>query len=282
MSSDNVVLSCIEGSKVSEAVCDYSSWIATSVKAPLKLLHTIQHHTTPSVTDYSGAIGLGSREGLLNELTEAEQNRSRLMVEKGQLMLNNAKARAIEDGVEAPETCQRHGSLVEALIDLEDKIRVLVLGVPAEPREQHSEIGTQLESVIRALHKPILVVKGEYTQPKKVMLAYDGSPACKKALEMVASSPLFKGLPCHIVHVGDNNQDLLNDAAETLKQAGIETQTAQLNGKIEEVLVSYQKDNDIDLMLMGAFSHNRIRDFLLGSFTAKMLHQTNKPLLLLR
>ena len=38
----------------------------------------------------------------------------------------------------------------------------------------------------------------------------------------------------------------------------------------------------IDLTIMGAFSHNRFRDFLLGSFTAKMLAATNRPLLLLR
>ena len=43
-----------------------------------------------------------------------------------------------------------------------------------------------------------------------------------------------------------------------------------------------QIENDIELTLMGAFSHNRFRDLLLGSFTAKMLAATNRPLLLLR
>ncbi|MFU8788635.1 MAG: universal stress protein, partial [Methylobacter sp.] len=38
----------------------------------------------------------------------------------------------------------------------------------------------------------------------------------------------------------------------------------------------------IDMTVMGAFGHTRIRDWLLGSFTVKMLTHSNKPLLLLR
>ncbi|PKM01288.1 MAG: universal stress protein UspA, partial [Gammaproteobacteria bacterium HGW-Gammaproteobacteria-7] len=40
--------------------------------------------------------------------------------------------------------------------------------------------------------------------------------------------------------------------------------------------------HDIDLTLMGAFSHSRIRGFLVGSFTAKMMAKTQRPLQLLR
>ena len=34
--SGNLILSCIDGSSVSEAVCDYSSWIASRLNLPLK------------------------------------------------------------------------------------------------------------------------------------------------------------------------------------------------------------------------------------------------------
>jgi len=108
----------------------------------------------------------------------------------------------------------------------------------------------------------------------------------KKALSMVAESSLCKGIPCHIVHVGDSNssvgETLLEEAATVLKQANIEVITNQIFGNVEDALSDYQAKNDIDLMVMGAFSHNRFRDFLLGSFTAKMLAATRKPLLLLR
>ena len=93
---------------------------------------------------------------------------------------------------------------------------------------------------------------------------------------------MFKNIPCHIVHVGDNGESLLAEAEKTLKEAGIKAESKQLEGKPDEVLANYQIEQDIDLTLMGAFSHNKFRDFLLGSFTEKMLAATNRPLLLLR
>ncbi|MFL0799664.1 MAG: universal stress protein [Agarilytica sp.] len=282
MNNKNVVLACIDGSSVREPVCDYASWISKKVEAPLTLLHTIEHAHTPPVSDYSGAIGLGTREELLEELTEVEQSRSRLLIEKGQDMLRVAQERVVASGVEAPQLCQRHGTLSESLIDLEETTRVLVLGIRGEHHENESGISTQLESIIRSLHRPILVVNKEYTEPKKIMLAYDGSDSCKKALDMVASSILFKGIPCHLVHVGDQGESLLNEAAKVLRGADVEVTTIALSGKIDEALTAYQAEQDIDLMLMGAFSHSRFRGLLLGSFTEKMLKNTNKPLLLLR
>ncbi|MDH5434958.1 MAG: universal stress protein [Gammaproteobacteria bacterium] len=276
------VFACIDGSSVSDSVCDYASWIANKVKAPLTLLHTIEQSIEPAVSDFSGAIGLGSQQELLAELTEVEQNRNRLLIEKGRLMLNQAKERIGQSGIEQFEVMQRHGGLTESLIEFENKTRVVVMGIRGEAHEQQAGVGQQLETVIRSLHKPILVVNKAFKQPKKVMLAYDGSVSCIKALNMVAASPLFQGLPCHIVHVGENAQAMLEEAANILQAVGIDVTTALVDGKIEENLVQYQADHDIDLMLMGAFSHHRLRDILLGSFTAKMLAATQKPLLLLR
>jgi nucleotide-binding universal stress UspA family protein len=284
---NEIVLACIDGSAVSEAVCDYSSWIAIKSGTPLKLLHTIEHKQTPAVSDLTGAIGLGSQQELLNELTELEQSRGKLLIKKGQLLLEAAKQRVIKAGFSHPKIRQRHGRLSESLIELEDKTGLIVMGIRGEEHEQSAKgIGTQLETIIRSLHKPILVVTEEYVKPKQFMLAYDGSESCKKALTMVAQSSLCKGIPCHIVHVGGSNVELgnalLEEAANVLKQANIEVITNQIFGNVEDALSDYQTNNNIDLMAMGAFSHNRFRDFLLGSFTAKMLAATKKPLLLLR
>ncbi len=98
----------------------------------------------------------------------------------------------------------------------------------------------------------------------------------------MASSKLFKNLNCHIVHVGNNGAGLLESATKILSDADIQVTSIQLEGEVDKVLANYQLENDIDLTLMGAFSHNRFRDFLLGSFTVKMLEATNRPLLLLR
>ncbi len=284
--SEHFVLSCIDGSAYSKDVCDYSAWIARVSDIPLKLLHTIEPSSAPVVSDYSGAIGLGASEELLNELTEAEQEHSRLLIQKGELMLQAARQRAVDCGVEKVITRQRHGTLPEALVELESQIHVLVLGLRGESHEADKVgVGEQLEATIRALHKPVLVVNREFSEPQKIMLAYDDSEGAQKALSMIAEGPLFYHIPCHIVYVGEENSTsraMLEDAQSQLQEVNIQTTTAIVQGETETALTDYQRENNIDLMVMGAYSHNLLRNFILGSFTARMLAHTRKPLLLLR
>jgi nucleotide-binding universal stress UspA family protein len=285
--TQNLVLAGIDGSSLSNAVCDYAAWIANKVDAPLKLLHTIDHHPEfADHTDLTGNIGIDSRDHLMDELTQLEQQRSKLRLKQGKALLQAAKDRVVQAGIVNPITNQRHGSLVESLIELENDIRVLVLGVRGKVHEhQANKVGAKLEAIIRSLHKPILVVNAEFKQPERIMLAYDGSQAAEKALEMVATSPLYKGLTCHLVCVSqdEGKGQLLEVAANKLQLAGgIEVIAKKLVGKPEQLLCDYQDQHGIDLTVMGAFGHTRIHDWLLGSFTVKMLMHSHKPLLLLR
>jgi nucleotide-binding universal stress UspA family protein len=284
----NLVLACIDGSSLTEAVCDYAAWIAQRVDAPLKLLHMIDHHhEAAALSDLSGNIGLDTQEHLLEELTAVEQQVSKLRLQQGKQLLQAAKERVIQRGIVEPITNQRHGSLVESLIEIEDSLRVLVIGLRGKVHEnQPDKLGAKLESIIRTLHKPVLVVNAAFKAPQRIMIAYDGSKAADKAVEMVATSPLYKGLTCHLVYVSkaeSATKQLLETAASKLTKAGgIEVITQLLPGKPDQALCLYQDKHAIDMTVMGAFSHTRIHDLLLGSFTAKMLLNTHKPLLLLR
>ncbi|MBL4609320.1 MAG: universal stress protein, partial [Pseudomonas sp.] len=40
--------------------------------------------------------------------------------------------------------------------------------------------------------------------------------------------------------------------------------------------------HDIDLLVMGAYGHSRIRQFFVGSTTTNILQKTSRPVLLLR
>lgn len=285
--TQNLVLAGIDGSSLTNAVCDYAAWIAQKVDAPLKLLHTIDHHPEQAnLTDLTGNIGVDSRDHLMEELTQLEQQRSKLRLQQGKQLLQAARERVRQAGIPDPITNQRHGSLVESLIELENDIRVLVIGVRGKVHEnQPDKIGAKLESIIRSLHKPILVVNAEFKAPERIMLAYDGSPAAEKALDMVATSPLYQGLVCHLVCVSkdDGKGQRLAVAANKLQLAGgIEVIAQKLVGKPELVLAEYQDQKGIDMTVMGAFGHTRIHDWLLGSFTVKMLTHSLKPLLLLR
>ena len=48
------------------------------------------------------------------------------------------------------------------------------------------------------------------------------------------------------------------------------------------MLGAYRDEHAIDLVVTGAYGHSRIREFLVGSTTTRMIRQSKVPLLLLR
>lgn len=279
-------IACIDGSPFSAAVSDYAAWLSNALSAPFKALHAIEHSGSAAVADLTGAIGLGAQEHLLSELSEIEQHRNKLEIQKGRQMLDAVKQRAEQQGVNAPVSVQRHGTLLETLIELEHNARVVVLGIRGEAHEEDPiHLGAHLESLVRSIERPIFVVNREFAEPKAAMLAYDGSACSEKALEMVRTSPLFEQLPIHVVHVAKDQAKgdaLVASAKQALEAAGRHVFSAVLVGNADEALLQYQQTHDIDLTVMGAFSHSRFRELVFGSFTMKMLLNTEKPLLLLR
>jgi nucleotide-binding universal stress UspA family protein len=202
-------------------------------------------------------------------------------------MLEAAKARTVADGVTRPITSrQRHGELVDTLLELESDIRLLVMGRQGEQGDNIGEhVGSHLENVVRTLHRPILVIPSDYTEPQRILIAFDGSATTRKAVEMVAASPLFRGRPCHVVMVGADKadaRDQLDWARTTLEKAGFEVTASLRSGQVEEVLCGYREEHAIDLIVMGAYGHSKIREFLVGSTTTKLIRQSKVPLLLLR
>lgn len=280
------VIACIDGSRLTLAVCDYAAWACRRMEAPLNFLHVLGKSEYPIPADLSGNIGLGSREHLLQELAELDEKRSKVALEQGRLMLEAAKARAIADGVPNPTSRQRHGELVDTLLELESDIRLLVMGRQGEHGDSAGEhIGSHLENVVRTLHRPILVIPADYSEPQRILIAFDGSATTKKAVGMVAASPLFRGLSCHVVTVGADKPEAraqLDWACATLATAGFEVTASLRPGQVEDVLCGYREEHAIDLIVMGAYGHSKIREFLVGSTTTKLIRQAKIPLLLLR
>jgi len=166
---------------------------------------------------------------------------------------------------------------------MEEDIRLIILGKHDDHLSEH--IGSRLENVVRTMHRPILITTAEYEVPQQVMLAFDGSATTRKGVEMVASSPLFSGLPCHVIMVGtetDANREQLLWAKTKLEQAGFEAPVTIIEGEIEKVLCDYRAANNIDLLIMGAYGHSVVRRFLVGSTTTSVIRNASVPVLLLR
>ncbi|RTR39707.1 universal stress protein [Shewanella canadensis] len=278
------IVACIDGSKLTLATCEASAWVAQKVKAPLILLHVLDKTTRPVVSELSGQIGLGTQEELLNELVELDETRSRVALKHGKQLLEDARKWACAKGVEEISKLQRHGSLQESLIDLESELRVLVIGKSGEDHSTSNTIGSQLESVIRSIKAHTLVVSDTFITPNSYMIAFDGSATSEKLIEKAMNTPLLAGLECHLVMVDEtgNRSTAFDQAGMRLREAGLSVNENILSGRVDEALLNYQQEQQLDMIVMGAFGHSKLRQFFVGSNTTEVLVKSAVPLLLIR
>ncbi|WP_031950189.1 universal stress protein [Acinetobacter baumannii] len=276
----------MDGSLVTNTVCDYAAWFSDKLNSPIKLLHVIDKPKAKAPQDLSGAIGLGSRETLLKELVELEERKGKIELEHGQILLREAKNYLLEKFSIDAQSFQRHGSVLETIMGMEDDIRVLVMGKHGnETEHDSSKIGTHIENVVRALHKPVLITSAPFSPPKSFLIAFDGSQTARKCVERIASSPLLKGLAVHLVYVGNPNSEMQNQlswAKEQLESQGFNITSNTLDGEVDKAIINYAEQHQIDLIVVGAYGHSKIRQFFIGSTTTKVITSANKPVLLLR
>lgn len=278
------VLAAIDESAYTESVCLHAAWAANRMAAPLELVHILDRDLRSPAVDLTGNLVLGTSEALLDELADLDARRGRLAQERGRLLLEQARNFAAKGGADAT-TQLRHGGLVDTLAGLESEVRMFVMGKRGE-RDGFAKghLGSQLERVVRAANRPVLVASRTFRPVRRALLAFDGSPTTRKAVGMVASSPLFDGLELQVVMVAYDDRDAaqLEWARQELADAGRTVEAVRLSGDPEEVISERVGERGIDLLVMGAYGRSRIRQLVVGSTTTAMLRSCRVPVLLVR
>lgn len=287
---DKRIVACVNGYDPSETVCEYAEWIARKTSLPIQLLHTLDQQTEQIVnqtSDLTGNLSLGERDELLDELVEVEHEQKRLMLRRGKIVLEKSKRHIEKNGALNIEKTLLHGRLQPNLMDIKDQISLLIIGRYGQAHFEQSTtgVGHKVESLIRSLEVPILVVVKPFKRPSKVLVTFDGSANSEKVVSFIKTSNLFNESELHLIHVGTVSQELQtawSQAQEELKMVCKDLIALNLEGEVSDILTKYQNDNQTDLTIMGAFGHHWLRNFLMGSTTSAMLAKSSGALLLIR
>ena len=222
----------------------------------------------------------------MEELAELDAERARLVGQRGRAILEDARAIVDTDGVSDITTRLRHGDIVEAIGEIEGGASLLVVGKRGEAADfAKGHLGSNLERIVRAAHRPVLVASRAFRPVSSVLVAHDGGRPAMKAVDHIARSPLFADLAVTVVTVGADTAEArkaLADAAALLKAAGIEAATRILSGQPETELGRLVEAEGFGLVVMGAYGHGRIRSLVIGSTTTEMIRSCKVPILLMR
>lgn len=280
------IVALVDGSLYSASVCDHAAWIAARTGAPVELIHVLGRRETSDGQDRSGTIALGARTALLEQLADLDARRTKLIAARGRAILEDARALLDKAGIADVTTRLRQGDLVETVADIEADVRLIVIGKRGEGADfARGHLGSNLERIVRGSQVPVFVAARAFRPIARVLVGIDGGGSSMKAVELIARSPLFRGLAVQLVTVGTATAEAraaLERARSLLSAAGIGAETAILPGQPETVLGHLVEEAPFDLLVMGAYGHSRIRSLIIGSTTAAMLRSCKVPVVLVR
>lgn len=275
------ILACTDGSLYAPSIYQHSAWAAARSGSSIHVLHVIERDETRDGHDLSGSIGFDASEELLEELAKHDESHARVARLRGKAILADAVKQL--EGHEVVTT-QRHGSVVETLEEFEAQSELVVLGKRGEHADfSKGHLGSNLERVVRRAKIPVMVAAREFKPIERFLIAFDGGASALKAVHHVATNPLLKGLECHVVMCGKPNREhelALEHAAESLTGSGFTVSSDLLEGDADDVIAREVKTREIDLLVMGAYGHTRVRHFILGSTTAQLIRTCLIPVIL--
>lgn len=280
------ILALVDGSTYATSVCHAAAWIAGRLGLGVDLLHILPDAHAKGTGDLSGALTLGARKALMEELVTLDAQRAKLVAKQGHAILDDAAALLVGDGVAPVEQKLRHGDLIETLTALMPEVRALVIGKRGEGSAgAFDHLGSNLERIIRSATVPVFVAAREFRPIGKVLIAYDGSASADRAVERMAQSPVFEGLTAALVYAGADTpavRSQMNAAQTRLSAAGLQAFIAIAPGEPETALEHKIAAEGFDLLVMGAYGHSRLRNLIIGSTTTAMIRACKVPVLLYR
>ena len=281
------ILACTDGSQYAPSIYDHTAWAARRLDAAVTVLHMLDpHHEHPPSADSSGAIGLGAKAQLLDELVEIEAQQARLASQRGNALLEVAREHLSAAGLTDLRLEQRHGTLPEMIESLEADADLVILGKRGEKAGFESKhLGQNLERVVRGCHHPVLLAAREFRPVERFLIAFDGEENAQKAVAFAEASPLLAGLTARLVLAGTphaREQSRLDDAAARLRAAGFTVEVKVAPGKPTDVIAAQVTEHNSDLLLMGAYQHPHWQHLFIGSTTSDIIRRCKTPILLFR
>ena len=274
-----------DGSANSLTAQDFGIYIARKLGASLTGFYVIDVNLIqgPMLTDISGSAGMPPYEGFFEVIEKS-------LDEKAEFILKAFQERCRKAGIKS-ETKKVIGKISPAIIEEAQNADLILMARKGEHfhLKEGGLLGSVAEAVVRNSGKPVLVTPEKFLEIESMALAFDGSDSALKALKLSfeLSGKAVWPVTAVIVTSDVKKADALASQIEDLKEEGlpasvIDCETIILSGKESDEIIKFIREGAVELMVMGAYGHNRLRELFLGSTTSYVISKSPIPVLLTR
>ena len=269
------ILLGLDGSNYAEAAKEYACEIA---KAQDAIITGVAIIDLPGIKSSSGPVPLGGAHYEVQReehLLEETQEKAKAILEQ---FAHTCEARNIKTELHADT-----GSPFSEIIEESKFHDFTVIGKKSYfGYTDHETFGT-LEKILKNGLTPVLAVPNSVRPIEKVLVAYDNSVPAAKVVHMFLLLSIWNTCDITLLHVSENTEaaeKLLDNLSNFFQGYGIKPNLVTQGGIPDTVIKSYITENDIDLLVMGAYGRKSVREFFVGSVTQHLIQETEIPLFL--
>ncbi|MEE9910573.1 MAG: universal stress protein [Deltaproteobacteria bacterium] len=275
------ILIPVDGSSNSDIAIDYGIYIAPKLEAALAGLHVIDVYLIqgPMMTDISATVGMPPYDGFFDAVETS-------LKEKADLVLKTFDDRCRTAGIVC-EMKKNIGKISDTIIEEAESADMILMARKGEHfhLKEGGLIGSVAEIVIRHSGKPVMVIPESFREIESMGLAYDGSAPAKKALELSLNISEKAKWPITVLIVNQDAAkaaDLSAQVEEKAQEGLADCEVIISSGREADEIIKFIAEGSVELMVMGAYGHNRLREWLLGSTTSHIIRKSPIPVLLIR
>ena len=239
---------------------------------------------------YAGGYPAGSAYGDISgwmQLVEAYLEAQRAEAAAAEAAFRGELAAKKLDG----DWIYRESEPTDGVIALAAVYDLVVLGQPDPDAETAGTMGLRPEAVVLGAGCPVLMVPyaGSFTEiGRRVLVAWNGTREAARALHD-SIFVLERAETVTVLEVAPEGEAAApgraaaGDVAAMLVRRGIaaHAETEAAGGiAIDDLLLSRAADLDADLLVMGAYGHSRLREFILGGVSRGIFRHMTVPVLL--
>jgi nucleotide-binding universal stress UspA family protein len=274
------ILVAVDGSTHSKAAVEYGGRLAAKHGARIELLHVIEQRLL--VGDFITHFTEVFRRKIDRSFAEWVE---RYYLEYGHGLVERARQRCLSLGVNDCGVAVEIGRADTQIISHADKADLLVIGQRGETEEHELRfLGSVAARVLHDVKTTALVVQPPVREWRRALLAYDGTSAARRAMEVLGELAVTMGLEVDVAHLiePDKDPNSLKEAEEYLSRLPVPYNVHYLRGDTHAVISQHASEEGCDLLFMGA-STKLMSDVLgLGTATETILRQSQIPVLIHR